>query len=57
MPVSDACKVALEIGNHLVLRDDWKKIWDDELLRKVIATMLHPETSQENLGFDVKPQK
>ncbi|MDY4546992.1 MAG: phosphogluconate dehydrogenase C-terminal domain-containing protein, partial [Candidatus Choladocola sp.] len=52
-----ACKVALEIGNHLVLRDDWKKIWDDELLRKVIATMLHPETSQENLGFDVKPQK
>ena len=56
-PVSDACKVALEIGNHLVLRDDWKKIWDDELLRKVIATMLHPETSQENLGFDVKPQK
>ena len=55
-PVSDACKVALEIGNHLVLRDDWKKIWEDEMLHKVIATMLHPETAMENLGFDVKPK-
>lgn len=42
-PVSDACKVAIGLGNKLVLRDDWKKIWDDEVLDKVIATMLHPE--------------
>ena len=45
-PVSDACKVAIGIGNHLVLRDDWKKIWDDDVLQKVIATMLHPENPQ-----------
>ena len=42
-PVSDACKVAIGLGNRLVMRDDWKKIWDDEVLHKVIATMLHPE--------------
>jgi hypothetical protein len=44
--VSDACLVAIEIGNRLVLRDDWKKIWDDEVLDKVIATMLHPDKPQ-----------
>jgi hypothetical protein len=42
-PVSDACKVAIGLGNKLVMRDDWKKIWDDETLDKVIATMLHPD--------------
>ncbi|MDF2813939.1 MAG: F420-dependent oxidoreductase [Paenibacillus sp.] len=41
--VSDACLVAIDLGNRLVLRDDWKQIWDDEVLDKVIATMLHPE--------------
>jgi len=45
-PVSDACKVAISLGNRLVLRDDWKKVWDDEVLKKVIATMLHPENPQ-----------
>ena len=45
-PVSDACKVAIGLGNRLVMRDDWKKIWDDEVLHKVIATMLHPENPQ-----------
>lgn len=42
-PVSDACKVAIGLGNKLVLREDWKEIWKDEVLDKVIATMLHPE--------------
>ncbi|WP_320129018.1 phosphogluconate dehydrogenase C-terminal domain-containing protein [uncultured Sphaerochaeta sp.] len=42
-PVSDACKVAISLGDKLVLRDDWKKIWDEDVLDKVIATMLHPE--------------
>ena len=41
--VSDACKVAIELGNRLVLRDDWKRIWEDDVLDKAIATMLHPE--------------
>jgi len=41
--VSDACLVAIGLGNKLVLREDWKKIWNDDVLDKVIATMLHPE--------------
>ena len=45
-PVSDACKVAVGLGNRLVLRDDWKEIWKDEVLHKVIATMLHPDNPQ-----------
>lgn len=45
-PVSDACKVAIGLGDRLVLRDDWKRIWDDDVLKKVIATMLHPENPQ-----------
>lgn len=45
-PVSDACKVAIGLGNRLVMRDDWKKIWDDDVLKKVIATMLHPDNPQ-----------
>ena len=44
--VSDACQVAIGLGNRLVLREDWKKIWDDEVLDKVIATMLHPKDPQ-----------
>jgi hypothetical protein len=41
--VSDACKVAVGLGNRLVLRDDWKRIWEDDVLDKAIATMLHPD--------------
>ena len=44
--VSDACKVAVQLGNRLVLRDDWKRIWDDDVLDKSIATMLHPDKPQ-----------
>ena len=42
-PVSDACKVAIGIGDRLVLRENWRDIWKDEVLDKVIATMLHPD--------------
>jgi Glycerol-3-phosphate dehydrogenase len=45
-PVSDACKVAIGLGDKLVLKDDWKKIWEDDVLDKVIATMLHPDKPQ-----------
>lgn len=45
-PVSDACKVAIGLGNRLVMREDWKQIWENEVLDKVIATMLHPEDPQ-----------
>lgn len=45
-PVSDACKVAIGIGNRTVLREDWRKIWDHDEQMKVIHTMLHPDDPQ-----------
>lgn len=45
-PVSDACQVAMGIGSRLVLRSDWRKIWEDDILDKSIATMLHPENPE-----------
>ena len=45
-PVSDACKVAIGLGNRLVMRENWKEIWKDDVLDKVIATMLHPDNPQ-----------
>lgn len=50
-PVSDACKVAIGLGNQLVLREDWKKIWDDEVLLRVIHTMLHPD-AEDAIAFE-----
>ncbi len=44
--VSDACKVAMKIGERMVLREDWRNIWDDGVLKRVIATMLHPDEPQ-----------
>ena len=49
-PVSDACKVAIGLGTKFVLREDWKKIWDDEVLAQVIQTMLHPD-AEDAIGF------
>lgn len=45
-PVSDACQVAIGLGDRLVLRENWRRIWEDEVLDRVIATMLHPERPQ-----------
>ena len=44
--VSDACKVAIGIGNRLVLRENWRQVWQDDVLDKVITTMLHPDNPQ-----------
>ena len=51
-PVSDACKVAIGLGNNFVLREDWKKIWDDEVLYSVIHTMLHPD-AEDAIRFEL----
>lgn len=40
--VSDACMVAINLGNKYVLREDWKKIWEDDVLDENIHIMLHP---------------
>ena len=40
-PFSDACLIAIEYGKDTIIKDDWKKIFDDSELDKVLARMLH----------------
>jgi D-apionate oxidoisomerase len=40
-PFSDACLIAMDYGRETIVKDDWKKIFDDGELDKVLARMLH----------------
>jgi len=42
-PFSDACLIAMDYGRESIVRDDWKKIFRDDELDKVLARMLHLE--------------
>jgi D-apionate oxidoisomerase len=42
-PFSDACLIAMDYGRETIVKDDWKKIFDDSELDKVLARMLHLE--------------
>jgi D-apionate oxidoisomerase len=39
-PFSDACLIAMDYGRETIVRDDWKRIFDDSDLDKVITRML-----------------
>ena len=39
-PFSDACMIAIDYGRDAIIKDDWKKIFDQGELDKVIARML-----------------
>jgi hypothetical protein len=39
-PFSDACLIAMDYGRESIVREDWKKVFDDEELDKVITRML-----------------
>ena len=39
-PFSDACLLAMDYGREAIIKDSWKKIWDDADLDVVIAKML-----------------
>jgi hypothetical protein len=39
-PFSDACHIAMNYGREKIVKDDWKQIFDDAELDKVIAKML-----------------
>lgn len=39
-PFSDACHIAMGYGRESLLKDDWKKVFDDSKLDEVIAKML-----------------
>src|SRR5207253_1482543 len=40
-PFSDACLIAVDYRRESIVRDDWKKIFDDGELDKIITRMLH----------------
>lgn len=42
-PFSDACLIAMDYGRESIVKDDWKKIFRDDELDKVLARMLHLE--------------
>lgn len=39
-PFSEACLRAMDYGRENIINDDWKKIWDDSELDKVLVQML-----------------
>src|SRR6478752_6219647 len=39
-PFSEACEIAIQYGKDTIIKDDWKKIFDDSELDSVIARML-----------------
>lgn len=40
-PFSDACLIAMDYGRESIVKDDWKKIFQDDELDKNLARMLH----------------
>jgi ketopantoate reductase len=40
-PFSDACLIAMDYGKESIIKDDWKKIFQDDELDKNLARMLH----------------
>lgn len=39
-PFSDACLIAMDYGRESIVRDDWKNVFEDDELDKVITRML-----------------
>jgi ketopantoate reductase len=40
-PFSDACLIAMDYGKESIIKDDWKKVFQDDELDKNLARMLH----------------
>ncbi len=42
-PFSDAAQVAIRVGFERVIRPDWRRVFDDDVLADTVRRMLHPE--------------
>ena len=42
-PVSDAAKVAFEIGKEYLVKPDWKRAFEADELKKTVQRMIRPE--------------
>jgi hypothetical protein len=45
-PFSEACEIAMGYGRETIVKDDWRKIFDDSELDHVVAKMLKLESIQ-----------
>jgi hypothetical protein len=43
-PFSTACLIAMDYGRETIIKDDWKKVFDDRELDKIIGRMLQTES-------------
>lgn len=39
-PFSDACRIAMGLGREMIIKDDWKRVFDDAVLDETIVKML-----------------
>jgi hypothetical protein len=46
-PFSEACEIAIQYGKDTIIKDDWKKIFDDSELDYVTAKMLKLEPAAQ----------
>ncbi|HET6738062.1 MAG TPA: phosphogluconate dehydrogenase C-terminal domain-containing protein [Kribbella sp.] len=44
-PFSEACEIAIAYGHETIIKDDWKRIFDDAELDRVVTRMLRLEPS------------
>lgn len=42
-PFSDAAKIAIRCGQEMIYREDWRRVFEPDVIRQVIRRMLHPE--------------
>jgi len=42
-PFSDAAQIAIRVGFERVIRSDWRRVFDDDVLADTVRRMLHPE--------------
>lgn len=42
-PFSDAAKIAIKCGYDLIYKEDWKKVFEPEVVKATVQKMLHPE--------------
>lgn len=40
-PFSDACLIAMDYGREMIIKEDWKKVFQDDELDRNLARMLH----------------
>lgn len=45
-PFSDAARIAIKWGTNEIIRPDWKKVFEPDVLKAAIQVMLHPEESR-----------